>query len=116
MSARIGGYEVDLEGIVAGEAVPTGIPGGPILLAFAEAGLGDDGEAIADVRQRVGKELGERAIVDAAAVIANFQRMVRIADGTGIPLDDAVASVTVDLRDELRLNDYPTARLPREAG
>ena len=55
-------------------------------------------------------------MVDAAGVIANFQRMVRIADGTGIPLDKRVVALTADLRDELGLNDYPTVRLTREAG
>ena len=56
-------------------------------------------------------------MVDAAGVIANFQRMVRIADGTGIPLtDNRLVALTVDLRDELGINDYPTARLAREAG
>ena len=116
VSAQISGDDVDLEGIVAGEAVPTGIPGEKALLAFAETGLGDDAEAIADARSRVWEELGERSMVDAAGVIANFQRMVRIADGTGIPLDNELVAVTADLRDELGINDYPTARLRREAG
>ena len=116
VSAQISGDDVDLEGIVAGDAVPTGIPGEKALLAFAETGLGDDAEAIADARQRVCDALGERSMVDAAGVIANFQRMVRIADGTGIPLDYELVALTVDLRDELGINDYPTARLTREAG
>ena len=40
VSAQISGDDVDLEGIVAGDAVPTGIPGEKALLAFAETGLG----------------------------------------------------------------------------
>lgn len=115
-SARISRDNVDLEGIVGGEAVPTGIPGGGSLLGFAETSLGDDAEAIGDARQRVCGELGERSMVDAAGIIANFQRMVRIADGTGIPLDNRWVAATADLRDQLGINDYPTVRLMREAG
>ena len=113
MSARISGDDIDLAGIVGGETVATGIPGGRALLAFADTGLGDDAEAIADARQRVREELGERSMVDAAGVIANFQRMVRIAEGTGIPLDERVVAASAGLRDELGLNDYATARMPR---
>ena len=116
VSARISGDHANLEGIVAGGAVATGIPGGQALLAFAETGVGDDAEAIAAARQRVRNELGERSMVDAAGIIANFQRMVRIADGTGIALDNQLVAVTADLRDELGINDYPTARLTHEAG
>ena len=116
VSAKISGDDIDLEGIVEGEAVATGIPGGKALLAFAEAGLGDDAAAITAARQRVREELGERAMVDAACIIANFQRMVRIADGTGIALDNPLVALTADLRDELGINDYPTARVTREAG
>ena len=116
VSAQISRENVDLEGIVAGQAVDTGIRGGKALLAFAETGLGDDAEAIAAARLRVREELGERAMVDAAGIIANFQRMVRIADGTGIALDDQLVAVTADLRDQLGINAYPTARLTREAG
>jgi len=35
--------------------------------------------------------------------------MVRIADGTGIPLDDMVAAMTADLREELGLNEFASA-------
>ena len=36
----------------------------------------------------------------AAGVIGNFERMVRIADGTGIPLDRIVDAMTSDFRAE----------------
>jgi hypothetical protein len=54
-------------------------------------------------------ELGENAMVDAAGVIANFQRMVRIADGTGIPLDTPVAMMTSSIREDLGINEYGSA-------
>ncbi len=48
-------------------------------------------------------------MIDAAAVIGNFERMTRIADGTGIPLDDMMAALTVDIRAELDLNSFSSA-------
>jgi hypothetical protein len=42
-------------------------------------------------------------------VIANCQRMVRIADGTGIPLDTPMAMINHGLREHLCLNDYGSA-------
>ena len=105
-SAQTSGEAVDLQGIVADEAGAMGVPGDLALLAFAEASLGDDAQAIAAARQRVAQELGEPAMVDAAGIIANFQRMVRIADGTGIQLDARMDGLTADLRDELGINDY----------
>ena len=56
------------------------------------------------------------ALVDAAAVIGNFQRMVRIADGTGIPLDKPVAMISADVRDELKLNEFGSADLTPAPG
>ena len=36
------------------------------------------------LRQRVLEELGEPSMIDAAGIVANFQRMVRIADASGM--------------------------------
>ncbi len=44
-------------------------------------------------------------MVDAAAVVANFHMMVRIADGTGVPLDEGTYVVTQHTRDALRLEE-----------
>jgi hypothetical protein len=83
------------------------------LIRFAEASVGDSFDDKADdtrvARQAVIDELGENAMVDAAGVIANFQRMVRIADGTGIPLDTPVAMMTSSIREDLGINEYGSA-------
>ena len=58
-------------------------------------------------------------MVDAAAVAANFQRMVRIADSTGIPLDErsaALADATIKALDLTRFEsarNTPTGGLKR---
>lgn len=60
--------------------------------------------------------VGEAGMVDAAAVCANFNMMVRIADGTGTPLDSGTASVSEDLRAELELDTLTSKRLDRPPG
>lgn len=105
-SAQTSGEDVNLAVVVDGRSVTTSLPSDQALLAFAEVSLGDDAEAITKARQQVRNELGEPAMIDAAGIIANFQRMVRIADGTGIPLDAPMDALTADLRVELGINGY----------
>ena len=49
-------------------------------------------------------------LVDAAGVAANFQRMVRIADAMGIPIDDMTTELGQQVRQELDLARYETAQ------
>ena len=88
------------------EGVASGLPGGDALVAFAEAAVLGDEAHTREARERVRAELGEAAMVDAAAVIGNFERMVRIADGTGIPIDKPLALVSADIREELGIDVY----------
>jgi hypothetical protein len=108
-STQVSGEVVNLNGIVEGNEVQTGLRGGEALIRFAETAVGDKADDIRVAREAVKDELGENAMVDAAGVIANFQRMVRVADGTGIPLDTPVALMTGGIREDLGLNEYASA-------
>jgi len=109
------GLSIDPTAVVDGDAAATsGIPHAPVLVRFAEATVGRDDGALAAARAALRAELGDEAFVDAAAVASNFERMVRIADGTGIPLDAPVAALGDDLRSSLGLGNYASAaRTPR---
>ena len=48
-------------------------------------------------------------MVDAAAVAANFERMTRIADATGIPLGETLEQPTAEVRKELDLDRFARA-------
>lgn len=109
VSSEFEGEKVDLQSITKGSDVQSGVPFQDELLEFAEVALGDDDEQITRAREAVRTKMGDAAVVDSAAVIANFQRMVRIADGAGIPLDTPVAVVTTTIRSELGLNSYSTS-------
>jgi hypothetical protein len=81
-------------------ASETGVPHAALLLGVADAAIGGDATA---QRQRVIAALGEAAMVDAAAVIAGFDGITRIADATGIPIEPAKAEQTADFRRALGL-------------
>jgi hypothetical protein len=101
------GEKVDLRGLTDGKAAgESSIFGAAALVGFAEATLGGNADEIAVARDLVRSELGSEALVDAAAVIGNFERMVRVADGTGIPLDAAVNVATEEIRAELGIDAF----------
>ena len=108
------GGEVDLAGVVAGAAAGhSPVRSAAALLAFVDASLGADREAsLAEARERVRAELGWEALVDAAAIIGNFERMVRIADGTGIPLDTPVLVASEGIRAELGIDAFESGAQP----
>ena len=108
MSSELSGAEVDVRAI-ADPSVASGVAHGEALLAFADALVGSDDATLERARDRLLAELGAAGLVDAAGVAANFERMVRIADGTGIPLDRPVLMVTAELRDELSLGAFRSA-------
>jgi hypothetical protein len=95
-------------GAAAGDA---GIPHGDRLVDFAEAVLGSDEKRLIRARMRLTDALGTGALVDAAAVVANFNAIDRIADATGIPIDAERIELTADLRAELGINAFAECRI-----
>ena len=83
-----------------------GVPQGRLLMAYGAAALGHDAAALADARAAVRQALGEAAMVDAAGVIGIFNAVVRIADATGIPLEDTKAEISANLRQELGIDAF----------
>ncbi len=110
VSAKITESDVDLSGIngSAGAAVK-GITYGDLLMAFAEA-VARRTPDLADRRQALMDAAGEAVLVDAAGVAANFQRMVRIADSIGIPVDDMETELGQSVRVELELTRFASAQ------
>jgi hypothetical protein len=80
------------------------------LIAFADAAIAQDDKALAAARTRLVAALGEPAMADAAAVIAGFDGITRIADATGIPLEPPKAEQTADLRGDLRIDAFVDAK------
>ena len=104
------GEEIDLDGITDPACTEIkGIPHSEVLLKFANALMQRDAEALAKARNALVKEMGAAAMIDAAAVASNQQRMVRIADATGIPLEsmgDEMDAMAEEMNEQLGINNY----------
>jgi hypothetical protein len=86
------------------------IPHGALLVSYAEAVLGSDDQRLADVRVAISRQMGDAALVDAAAIVATFNAIDRVADATGIPIEDSKAAFTADVRAELGINAFAEHR------
>jgi alkylhydroperoxidase family enzyme len=95
-----------VNGAVAGDA---GVAHGALLGAFAEAVMGDDEPGRATARERLRAAVTPAQFVDACAVIGAFNVVDRIADATGIPLDDGLAAMSEGVRSELDLARFASA-------
>ncbi len=109
-SIEASGAAIDLEGLTDPACKEiVGIPHSGALLQFADAFMAGDTGALVAARENLVKTMSPLAMVDAAGVMSNFQRMVRIADGTGIPSDDILAVMQEDLCEKLGINEYCSA-------
>jgi hypothetical protein len=94
--------------VAAALARGEGVPGGALLLAFAAAAHLDTPD-LAARRAEVEATFGEAGLVEASLTIGAFSALTRVADATGIVLDGGSLAATIDLRDELALNDMSGA-------
>lgn len=81
------------------------VPHGNALIRFAESTIANDA-SLAEARQALIAALGPAGFVDAAAVVALFNAIDRVADATGIPLEAGKAAATADFRAALGIGKY----------
>ena len=107
LSGKHTGDKYALECAIGEGSGDSGLPcgQGELLNDFVEAVCADDVAQTTTVRQKIIKGMGEAAMVDAAAVIAAFNCYPRVADATGIPLEEAKAAATEAMRAELGLDE-----------
>jgi hypothetical protein len=105
----VNGAEIDLQAIHGSARSDGGVEHGARLVAFTEAVMGSDDEALKRERQALRAVLSDDSFVDVAATIGAFNVVTRIADSTGIPLDPMLDSMSVDVRQELRLARFASS-------
>lgn len=81
--------------------VDSGVENGDALLTLSQALVERDEKEIKAARARIVAEMGYQALVDAIGVASNFERMVRIADATGIELGEFLENASANVRSEL---------------
>lgn len=87
----------------------SGVDHGRHLIALTDAALELDPAAVATARAAAVPELGEQEAVDALVVAAAFNGITRVADSTGIPLDESTLQGTVDLRADAGIDAFDYA-------
>jgi len=87
-----------------------GIPNEAFLLRVAEAVCAENLEALAAIRDEGRQVLGEQALVDAITVACGFNGITRVANATGIPLDQATEIETIQMRKEMKIDDFADSR------
>jgi hypothetical protein len=92
-----------MESALEGDGSEVGVPQGALLVEFGEAMLGGGEGRRKLARNALYAAMGPAALVDAAATVASFNAVVKLADGSGIPLEEFKAQGTVELRAELSL-------------
>ncbi len=102
-SAAETGQPVEVAALTDPERDP-GLPGGDVLLGFVDAVLG--GADLSAAREALVQRLGPGGLVNAASVVANFQMMNRIADGTGMPVGKGARLRNADLIVRLGLDRF----------
>ena len=105
LSGKHTGDEYALESAIGKCPGDGGVPRGELLSDFVEAVCAGDAACTAAVREKIIETMGEAAMIDAAAVIAAFNCYPRVADATGIPLEEAKAVATATMRAELGLDE-----------
>ncbi len=104
------GAVIDLSA-VRGDDVDSGVSHGAALLAYTDAVMARDADGIVRSRDDIESQLGKSGVAEAAAVIAMFNVVDRVADAIGIPIDDGL---TRDMRyavgSELRMNHLTPER------
>lgn len=108
-SSKTKGENYDLT-LLTGTGGDGNIPHGALLVQFAEAVLGNDDQRLATIQSEVRAKLGDAALVDAAAIAATFNAIDRVADATGIPIEDNKAEMTADFRAALGINAFAENR------
>lgn len=92
--------------MLGGDVSKSGIPNAEILVEFAEAAVGPDDARLDAARQAVLDAMGGAALADAAGVAGLFNAIDRVADSTGIPLEDEKAEMTAGMRDMLGIDRF----------
>ena len=110
-SGEYTGTEHQLDAITGAIKHATTVADADLLLPFADACINGNAAVLAATLEQLVATLGSAALVDTAATVAIFNAVVKIADATGIPIEDYKIELTATARLELGIDAFgiPTA-------
>lgn len=83
-----------------------GVPNEAILLEIADTVYAADPVQLEKAREQGLAVLGAVVLVDAIGVAAAFNGITKIANATGIPLDESTESQTVEMRQKTSIDEF----------
>ena len=86
-------------------AAGAGVEAGSALVRFTTEVVTGGADLVA-ARAELRAAVGDAGLAEAAGTVAVFEGLNRIADATGIQLDDNLAADTVDVRGVLGIDDF----------
>lgn len=107
-SSTANGVEVDVLDALRDPDSDSGIDHGAALKRFAREATLLTADLTA-ARRALTAAVGEAGTVQAAMTVAAFSGLVRVADATGIQVDDTTFAITVEERAALGIDDYTSA-------
>lgn len=105
-SGQKDGEDFDLNSVIGDGEGDVGVAHGKLLLAFSDAVVGDDDTELDRLRRELRDLLGEEALIDGAGTVASFNAVVRVADATGIPIDEFKADPAREVLAEIGFDDF----------
>jgi hypothetical protein len=107
-SVNHAGGTVDLRALVGDSEIS--LAHGADLVAFADACVAGAPSQLDSARRTLIAAAGAAFAVDAAAVVANFEMMTRVADTTGSAYNDSAQAATAEARAITGADAFETAR------
>ncbi len=101
--------EHDFDAIVSARGDAQSVPDAGLLSDYCDAAINGNPARLWATRERLLEALGAPALVDTAATVAIFNAVVKIADATGIPIEDYKIEPTRELRAQLGVDAFGQA-------
>ena len=100
--------DYDLEALTS-DTGDAGVESGAVLRALTEAAIGGEWDLLDRLRGDAFTTMGEQETVDVLTVAAGFNGITRVADATGIPLDNVMDEATTSIRGTTGINQFSYA-------
>jgi alkylhydroperoxidase family enzyme len=91
---------------VTDPTIDPGVADGAALRALTDAAIRGEWLELADLRSRSARTLGAQQTVDALVVASAFNGITRVADATGIPLDENTLTTTTAMRERTGIQRF----------
>lgn len=91
---------------VTDPTIDPGVADGAALRALTDAAIRGEWLELADLRSRSARTLGAQQTVDVLVVASAFNGITRVADATGIPLDENTLTTTTAMRERTGIQRF----------